>query len=76
MSKQVAEAIVYRADAIKETFGTNPLVVRTVHDEIQKGTDLLETVDKTLEVSTRTRKKPLLILLRLRKSQLRMKLTR
>jgi|GEM_PF-3296574 len=50
MSKQVAEAIVYLADAIKETFGDNPLVVRTVHDEIQIGTDLLETVDKTLEV--------------------------
>jgi len=49
MSKQVAEAIVYLADAIKETFGTNPLVVRTAHDEIQKGTDLLETVDKIIE---------------------------
>ena len=36
MSKQVAEAIVYLADAIKETFGDNPLVGRTGSDDAKR----------------------------------------
>ena len=50
MSKQVAEAIVYLADAIKETFGANPLGAGSVHDEIQtEAPGLLEAIDKIVE---------------------------
>lgn len=50
MSKQVAEAIVYLADAIRETFGDNPLVVLAAPDEIQiEAPGLLDVIDKIVE---------------------------